>query len=96
MHVCVCVDAASAVRKLGRFNFLKCSERSIYSHSNLKAKGECSLSCQFNVFIAFSENLKEMRGKEPPADWANLVMPLGASTGYFTQRAMTAAPARSQ
>lgn len=34
--------------------------------------------------MAFSGNLKEMRGKEPLADWTNLLKPLGGSTGCFT------------
>lgn len=32
-------------------------------------------SLAFNVFIAFTGNLKEMRGKEPLAAWTNLVEP---------------------
>lgn len=46
--------------------------------------------------MAFSGNLKEMRGKEPLADWTNLVKPLGGSTGCFTHRTMTAATAHTR
>lgn len=59
-------------------------------------KIKCGLLCQFSVFIAFSGNLKEMRGKEPRADWTNLGEPLGDCPGCLTQRRMTAAPANSE
>lgn len=72
-----------------RFNFLKYSRRSISSRAKLKAMGKCGPFGQFNVFIALSGNLKEMRGKEPLADWTYLVKPLGVSTGCFRQRKMT-------
>lgn len=78
-----------------RFNFLKYSRHSISSHAKLKAMGKCGPFGQFNVFIALSGNLKEMRGKEPLADWTYLVKPLGVSTGCFRQRKMTPAPAHS-
>lgn len=67
----------------------------IFSHAKIK-KIKCGLLCQFSVFIAFSENLKEMRGKEPQADWTNLGEPLGDCPGCLTQRRMTAAPANSE